>query len=157
MRRNKKATLLRLQGCGRPFTGGDTGLVWRTLVESGDRLPNFTRQLLQPDWSHVDAQTGMSFLHAVVDKVARGGRYTEAMAVADVKELAGSRRPWRCSVLYRDPGGKTALDRVVDMGQQFPALRGELSGKHAAQAKKPELCQAARDMEQGWLQVQQNQ
>ncbi|KAL2694274.1 hypothetical protein Neosp_000849 [[Neocosmospora] mangrovei] len=120
-------------------------------------LPKFTKELLQPDWRYVDAQTGMSFLHAVVDKLARKAEYTEEMAVADVKELTGNQRQVRCLVMYRDPEGKTVLDRVTDMDQQFPLLVDELTKKHAAQAKKPELCRAAWDLEQGWRQVQQNQ
>lgn len=150
-------SLRRLQGSGRPYAGGDTRLVWRTLVVSGARLPAFTRTLLRPDWRHVDGPTGMSFLHTVVNKVSLGGEYTEGMAVSDVKVLAGNSRAWGCLVMYHDPEGKTALDRVVDMGERFPLLRGELAKKHTAQAKKPDLCQAARDLEQGWLQAQQNQ
>lgn len=153
----KKPLFLRVRGSGRPYTGGDAKLIWRTLKQSGASLPKFTSQLLQIDWRCVEAQTGMSFLHLVVDKLARKAEYTEKMAVADVKELTGNRRRWHCLVMYRDPEGKTALDRVADMDQQFPLLVGELTKRLTAQAKKPELCRAARDLEQGWRQVQQNQ
>ncbi|EEU45935.1 uncharacterized protein NECHADRAFT_78927 [Fusarium vanettenii 77-13-4] len=153
----KKPLFLRVRGSGRPYTGGDAKLIWRTLKQSGASLPKFTSQLLQIDWRCVEAQTGMSFLHLVVDKLARKAEYTEKMAVADVKELTGNQRRWRCLVMYRDPEGKTALDRVTDMDQQFPLLVGELTKRYTAQAKKPELCQAARDLEQGVRQVQQNQ
>ncbi|KAM0426875.1 hypothetical protein ACHAPT_007771, partial [Fusarium lateritium] len=78
------------------------------------------------------------------------------MAVGDVKVLIGSQRAWGCLVLFRDPEGKTPLDRVRDMGQRFPLLEGELAKRHTAQAKRSDLCQAARDLERGWLQVQQN-
>ncbi|KAI8720643.1 hypothetical protein NCS52_00510000 [Fusarium sp. LHS14.1] len=153
----KKPLFLRVQGSGRPYTEGDTRLVWRTLELSGASLPKFTKELLQPNWRYVDAQTGMSFLHAVVDKLARKAEYTEKKALADVKELTGNQRQVRCLVMYHDPEGKTALDRVTDMDEEFPLLVGELTKKQAAQTKKSELCQAARDLEQGWLQVQQNQ
>ncbi|RSL72755.1 hypothetical protein CEP54_000698 [Fusarium duplospermum] len=136
---NQKS-LQRLQGSGRPYAGGDTRLVWRHLLVSGARLPAFTRKWLQPDWRYVDAQTGMSLLHIVVNKASMGGR-----------------RAWGCLVMFRDPEGKTALDRVVDMGEQFRQLRGELTDKRRLQAKRPDLCQVARDLEQGWLQDQQNQ
>ncbi|RSM20876.1 hypothetical protein CDV31_000247 [Fusarium ambrosium] len=99
----------------------------------------------------------MSLLHMVVSKAAMGGEYTEEMAVSDVKVLTGTQRAWGCLVMFRDPEGKTALDRVVDMGERFQQLRGELTRRHGLQAKRPDLCQVARDLEQGWLQDQQNQ
>ncbi|KAJ3468744.1 hypothetical protein MRS44_002809 [Fusarium solani] len=156
MCRNKKGSLLRLQGSGRPYAGGhQSGLEDAGGV--GSSSPN-VHQAVTPARLEVRRRPNGHVLSA------RGGRqggqrgvYSEKEAVADVKELAGSQRAWRCLVLYHDPEGKTALDRVVDMGQQFPLLRGELTGKHTAQAKRPELYQAARDLEQGWLQVQQNQ
>ncbi|RSM15621.1 hypothetical protein CEP52_000747 [Fusarium oligoseptatum] len=153
---NQKS-LQRLQGSGRPYEGGDTRLVWRHLLVSGARLPAFTRTRLQPDWRYVDAHTGMSLLHMVVSKAAMGGEYTEEMAVSDVKVLTGTHRNWGCLVMFRDPEGKTALDRVVDMGERFQQLRGELTRRHGLQAKRPDLCQVARDLEQGWLQDQQSQ